>query len=76
MRQDQEWCTHMGRSHSPTSPTEWSPKELLLSVYTQIQDCSFGKVSDQPIISRHCIIPWQWPYYECLKGWRARLWGI
>jgi hypothetical protein len=59
MRQDQEWCTHMGRSHSPTSPTERSPKELLLSVYTQIQDCSFGKVSDQPIVSRHCIIPRQ-----------------
>jgi hypothetical protein len=34
-RQDKEWCTNMGRSHSPTSLTERSPKELLLSVYTQ-----------------------------------------
>jgi hypothetical protein len=42
----QEWGTKMGRSHSPTSPTEQSPKEFLLSVYTQIHDCSFGKVSD------------------------------
>jgi hypothetical protein len=70
-QQDQEWCTNMGGSHSPTSPTEWSPKELLLSVYTQIQDFSFGKVSDRPIICRHCIILWRWPYYECLKGWHV-----
>jgi hypothetical protein len=40
------------------SLTEQSPIEFLLSVYTQIQDCSFGKVSDRPIVCRHCIIPW------------------
>jgi hypothetical protein len=57
------WVDH----NSPTPPTERSPKELLLSVYTQIQNCSFGKVGDRPIICRHCIIPWWRPYFECLQ---------
>jgi hypothetical protein len=48
MRQDKEWGTNMGRSHSPTSPTEQSPKELLLSVYTQIQEGSSGKPMMDP----------------------------
>jgi hypothetical protein len=72
-RQDKEWGTNMGRSHSPTSPTEQSPKELLLSVYTQIQAGSSGKASDRPIVCRHSIIPWQQPNYECIQGWRAQL---
>ncbi len=50
MQQDKEWGTNMGRLHSPTSLTEQSPKELLLSVYTQIQEGSSGKASDQPIL--------------------------
>jgi hypothetical protein len=48
MWQDKEWGTNMGRSHSPTSPTEQSPKELLLSVYTQIQEGSSGKPMMDP----------------------------
>jgi hypothetical protein len=50
MRQDKEWGTNMGQSHSPTSLTAQSPKELLVSVYTQIQEVSSGKASDQPIV--------------------------
>jgi hypothetical protein len=73
MWQDKEWGTNMGQSHSPTSLTEWSPKILLLSVYTQIQEGSSGKASDQTIICRHSIIPWQWPNYECIQGWLAGL---
>jgi hypothetical protein len=57
--QDKEWGTNMGRSHSPTSLTEQSPKELLLSVYTQIQEGSSGKASDGPMVCRHCVILWQ-----------------
>jgi hypothetical protein len=49
MRQDKEWGTNMGQSHSPTSLTAQSPKELLVSVYTQIQEGSSG-ASDQPIV--------------------------
>jgi hypothetical protein len=59
MLQDKEWGTNMGQSHSPTSLTERSLKEFLLSVYTQIQEGSSGKASDQPLLCRHCIILWQ-----------------
>jgi hypothetical protein len=45
-KQDKEWGTNMGQSHSPTSLTERSPKELLLSVYMQIQEASSGKARD------------------------------
>jgi hypothetical protein len=38
--------TNMGQLHSPTSLMEGSPKELLLSVYTQIQEGSSGKAGD------------------------------
>jgi hypothetical protein len=51
---NKEWGTNMGQSHSRTSPTERPPKELLLSVYTQIQEGSSGKASDQPIVCRFC----------------------
>jgi hypothetical protein len=44
-----------------------------LSVYTQIHDCSFGKVSDWPIVCRHCIIPWRRPNYECRQARVASL---
>jgi hypothetical protein len=73
MRQDKEWGTNMGQSHSPTSLMEGSLKELLFSVYTQILEGSSGKASDQPLLCRHCIIPWQQPNYECIQGWRAQL---
>jgi hypothetical protein len=46
MWQDKEWGTNMGQLHSPTSLTEGSIKELLLSVYTQTQEGSSGKASD------------------------------
>jgi hypothetical protein len=76
MQQDKEWGTNMGWSHSPTSLTEGSPKELLLSVYTQIQEGSSGKASDWPILCRHCIIPWRPLNYEHIQGWQTRLWRI
>jgi hypothetical protein len=44
-----EWGTNMGRLHSPNSPKERSPKELLLSVYTQIQEGSSGKLVIDPL---------------------------